>query len=314
MANSIAVLLPIFFVLALGYFAGRTKEFDQAQASGLNELVITYALPASLFVGASKTPRDQLLAQGTFFIALLIAFAGLQVLCLLVAKFFFHQTAGAAGLQAFMSASPTSPFLGTPILNGLYGASSATSIALSAIIINVIQIPLTLILLEIEKSQKTGEHANLNQTVKVAVLKSLKQPLVLAPILAFAIVLTGVKVPNIIDQMLSLIGVANSGVAVFFSGLTIAAHKLKLNRIVITNSITKAILQPLLMAALVIGFGISNPDAQEGILICAICSTLVGPILASRYRLYEADTAATLLLSAMMMIVTLPITISLVSR
>jgi malonate transporter and related proteins len=165
MSNSIAVLLPIFFVLALGYFAGRTKEFNSNQASGLNELVITYALPAALFVGASKTPRDQLLAQGTFFMALLIAFVGLQVLCLLVAKF-FHQTAGAAGLQAYMSASPTSPFLGTPILSGLYGASSATSIVLSAIIINVIQIPLTLILLEVEKSQKTGEHTNLSQTVK----------------------------------------------------------------------------------------------------------------------------------------------------
>jgi malonate transporter and related proteins len=127
-------------------------------------------------------------------------------------------------------------------------------------------------------------------------------------------VLTGIKIPGIVDQMLSLIGVANSGIAVFFSGLTVAAHKLKLNRIVITSSIVKIILQPLLMAALVIRFGISNPDAQEGILICAICSSLVGPILASRYQLHEANTAATLLLTAMMMLVSLPITISLVGH
>ena len=41
MSSSITVLLPIFFVLALGYIAGRAKQFNSEQASGLNELVLS---------------------------------------------------------------------------------------------------------------------------------------------------------------------------------------------------------------------------------------------------------------------------------
>jgi predicted permease len=52
----ITVVLPVFFVLALGYFAGRARKFNSDQVAGLNELVLDYALPAMLFVATVKTP------------------------------------------------------------------------------------------------------------------------------------------------------------------------------------------------------------------------------------------------------------------
>ena len=36
--TAITVVLPVFFVLALGYFAGRARKFDPDQVAGLNEL------------------------------------------------------------------------------------------------------------------------------------------------------------------------------------------------------------------------------------------------------------------------------------
>lgn len=156
MLNFLTVLLPVFFVLLLGYFAGRAKKFDSVQTSGLNEQALDYALPASLFVGTSSTSRNQLLQQGTFFLALLVAFVDLQAIVWLVSKFVFHHhTIGMAAFQAYVSASPTSPLVGTPILSALFGASGFVLIAISAIIINLVQTPLTVILFEIELSQKT---------------------------------------------------------------------------------------------------------------------------------------------------------------
>ena len=55
----LSVLLPVFFVLLLGYFAGRAKAFDSDQVAGLSELVLDFALPASLFVGTVRTPRTR---------------------------------------------------------------------------------------------------------------------------------------------------------------------------------------------------------------------------------------------------------------
>src|SRR4029077_16135157 len=37
----ISALLPVFFVLALGYFAGKRNAFDADQAAGLSKLALT---------------------------------------------------------------------------------------------------------------------------------------------------------------------------------------------------------------------------------------------------------------------------------
>ena len=43
-------LTPVFFVMALGYVAGRWRIIDNHHVSGLNALVMNFAVPASLFV------------------------------------------------------------------------------------------------------------------------------------------------------------------------------------------------------------------------------------------------------------------------
>lgn len=43
-------LAPIFFVLALGYAAGRLGVFDNGLVDSLNTLVMDFALPASVAI------------------------------------------------------------------------------------------------------------------------------------------------------------------------------------------------------------------------------------------------------------------------
>ena len=250
MSSSIVVLLPIYFVLALGYFAGREKQFNSVQAGGLNELVLDYALPAALFVGTTKTSRSQLLHQGGFFLGLFVAFLGLYLVAWLVSRFVFHRTVGEAAVMAWMSSAPTSPFIGTPILGGIFGASSAVSIAISAIILNVFQVPIMVALIEIGQSQQEKKHTSVIKTIQAAVLKALKEPVVYVPMLAFLLVLTGIAVPDVINKMLDLIGTASSGVAIFFSGLTLAAYRITLTRETVVSSLIKVVGQPLLMSVI----------------------------------------------------------------
>jgi predicted permease len=40
--HSLSVLLPALFVMTLGFWAGRTREFNQEQLDGLTELVLKY--------------------------------------------------------------------------------------------------------------------------------------------------------------------------------------------------------------------------------------------------------------------------------
>jgi Membrane transport protein len=56
LSGLVAALLPVFFVLALGYAAGKRNAFDPDQAAGLSKLAVSFALPASLFVGMTEIP------------------------------------------------------------------------------------------------------------------------------------------------------------------------------------------------------------------------------------------------------------------
>ena len=48
-------IVPVFFVMALGYLAGWTRDIDNHHVAELNALVMDFALPASLFVVMVQT-------------------------------------------------------------------------------------------------------------------------------------------------------------------------------------------------------------------------------------------------------------------
>ena len=308
--TAITVLLPVFFVLELGYFAGRAKKFDADQITGLNELVLDYALPAMMFVATVKTARSQLLSQGPYALALLIAFVGLFLIMVLVSTRVLHHSLGEAALQANLASFPSVAFFGPPIFQGLFGASSLASIALAATLSAITIVPLTLVLLEIHRQHAAADEVRpVSSLILQSLANTLKQPMVWAPLIGVAIVLVGVHVPQVFDNMLTLIGSTTSGVSIFLAGLIIAAYKIKLNGEVIGNALVKMIAQPLLMALLVTVLGVANPLAREGILVCAIPTAVFAPLLAPRYRLYEVESSSTLVATALLIIVTLPIAI-----
>ncbi len=109
-------LAPVFFVLALGYGAGRLRIVDNGQVNGLNALVMDFALPASLFVATASASRSQMLAQAPLF----VIFGA--VMLLLYAVWYFGVRAWStvsradASLQALTIAFPNLAGVALPIV------------------------------------------------------------------------------------------------------------------------------------------------------------------------------------------------------
>ncbi len=308
--TALTVLLPVFFVLGLGYFAGHAKKFDANQVAGLNELVLDYAFPAMMFVATVKTPRDELLSEGSYALALLVAFVGLFLAVVLVSTRFLRHSLGEATLQANLASFPSVGFFGPPIFQGLFGPSSLVSIALATTLSAVTMIPLTLVLLEIHHQRTTrGEGQRVSSLIVQSLANTLKKPMVWAPLIGVALVLAGARVPPLLDNMLMLIGSSTSGASIFLAGLIIAAYEIRLNGEVIANALVKMVAQPLLMVLLVAALKVGSPLAGEGIVVCAIPTAVFAPLLAPRYRIYEVESSSTLVATALLMIVTLPIAI-----
>ena len=108
------VVLPVFFVLALGYFAGRARKFGPDQVAGLSELVLDYALPAMLFVATVKTPRERLLSEGAYALALLIAIVGLFLVVVFVSTRILHTRWEKRRSRQTWPVTHQSPFLARP--------------------------------------------------------------------------------------------------------------------------------------------------------------------------------------------------------
>ena len=185
--TAITVLLPVFFVLGLGYFAGRAKKFDADQVAGLNELVLDYALPAMMFVATVKNARSQLLSQGPYALVL-IAFVGLFLIMVLVSTRVLHHSLGEAALQANLASFPSVAFFGPPIFQGLFGASSLASIALAATLSAITIVPLTLVLLEIHRQHAAADEVRpVSSLILQSLANTLKQPMVWAPLIERAL-------------------------------------------------------------------------------------------------------------------------------
>jgi malonate transporter and related proteins len=308
----LTIIVPIFFVLLLGYVAGRAKEFGSDQVAGINELVLDFALPASLFVGTVSTPREQLLQQGPFVLALLAGIVGLYVIVLLLGTQLFCHAMGLAALQAITVCFSAGPYFGPAVLTPVYGASSAVAISMIAIILNIVIVPMTLILIEVSRGTKSSEAKSIASLVGPALANAVKTPFVWAPLLAVALVLVGVRVPHLVDSALSLIGQATGGVALFVAGLMIAAHKVIFNLEVVVNMVLKMLVQPAVFFLLALAFGVKPPFLYEGLLLTALPSGPMGILLATRNKMYESDASSALAVTSIAMLITLPIVLYLI--
>ena len=304
----LTIIVPIFFVLLLGYAAGRARAFDSDQVAGINELVLDFAVPASLFVGTMSAPRAQLLRQGPLFLALLLSVVGLYIVVLFLSRLPFRHTVAGAALQAIIVSYAAGPYFGSTVLSGIYGASGTIALSMIAIILNLILVPTTLVLLGIsQETGRPGMTSSLGSLLGPALVNAIKAPLVWAPLLAIALVFIGVSMPHLLDSALTLIGQTGSGMALFVVGLTIAARKMIVNLEVGVNAVLKMVAQPALFLLLALLLGTKQPYGHEGFLLTALPSGPTGLLLATRYNTYQSEASSTLALTTLSLLITLPI-------
>ena len=154
------------------------------------------------------------------------------------------------------------PFVGPAVLGDLFGGLSAIPIAIASLVINLTVVPVTILLLALDSTGRDPQkksplsarqeeiwHRHLNHmlgfTAKLA--ETVKEPIVWAPVLAFVVVLSGLRIPQLIVHSLSLLGHASGGVALFACGIVLASGKIKANWYVLFFVFLKNIIEPALV-------------------------------------------------------------------
>ncbi|HUU66246.1 MAG TPA: AEC family transporter [Methyloceanibacter sp.] len=313
----LGALLPAVITILLGYFAARHHDFEQAEVPTLNKMVMSYALPLSLFVGVVSAGRAELLADLPLVAFLAAAFVGMYVVILLLGVFGLRQSPGLSALRALTAAAPSTAFVGTPVLGYLYGDKGDIPVAVGSIIIVVCLVPVTLILLSLDSQVQQAAKSGPGRAPAAAhgepegvdimgkILSALKQPVVWLPFLGFILVILNFDVPKIFDDSLSLLGHAAAGVALFTAGIILAGYKIILNRQVAFLVVVKNVVQPGLVCAGMLWLGYGNPHLGEAVVTSALPPVTLVVMLAVQYRVAIPETASALLISTVGSLITI---------
>jgi predicted permease len=289
----------------LGYAAGKRKVFNSSDSKILNKLVLTYALPAALFVSIVKADRAMLFDDLKLTIVSFVIITALFLWSYFSCYKFFKHSKSEAAVCALISGSPTIGFLGFAVLEPIYGATATTGlvVAIVSIVVNAINIPIGLALLNNGK-----ENVSAQQTVKKGnpVVDALKEPVCWAPILAVILVLLGIRFPSVLDPNFELIAKANSGVAVFAAGLTLSGMKFQLDGEVVYNTILKLVLMPAVLLIIGLLFHMEADKLQMMVLAGALPPAFSGIIIGNQYQLYERTGTSSLAFSILLFVIAAP--------
>ncbi len=298
-------LLPILVIMAIAYISGKKNVFQKGQSQIFNKLVLDYALPAALFISIVRADRKMLFENAALSIISLVGLIILFMVSYYTIQRFFKRSKAEGAVCALVAGSPTIGFLGYAILDPLYGTGIETGlvVAIIAIIVNAITLPIGLYLLNSGQSNADGN--NKNQGGK-ALLNSLKQPVVWAPLLAVVFVLLGIKLPTQLEPTFQLLAQANSSVAVFAAGLTLAAYKFELDWEIAYNTVFKLVLMPAVFLIAGLAFDLNSLTLQMLVLGVALPPAFSGVIISGQYDVYTRQATSSLAVSVIGFVIAAP--------
>lgn len=301
-------LVPIAFVMLLGWLAGRLRLLKGESSGALAVLALDFCLPSLLFIATAGMSMDEL-RDWRFFLGIAFGLLAIYVVALIVSRIFFGQTLTAGSLQALNSAFPNMAFMGIPVLTAAIGTSAVLSVVVGNLISSFVLLPVTLTLLE-AGSPTQGGRTGL-RVVWSSILGALEKPLVWAPLVGIVLAVIHIHLPAPAQKSFSLIGDATSGVALFAMGLMLNGQKLRIGAAVALNTVLKNLAQPTVMWLLALLLGVTGANRREMILLGALPTASMTAMFAAQYEVYTEESDATILLSTVLSIATLGLVIAL---
>lgn len=301
---------PVFFVLGLGYAAGRCGIVENHHVDGFNKLVMSFALPASLFVAVASAPREEMLDQiplvAVFGMAMLLLFAA----WIAIARTVLKASLPDASLQALTLAFPNLAGVGLPIAASVLGAGGTVPVAVALATGSIVVTPLALVIVELGGGAPPGRHEPAATRIALSVGRAVTKPVVLAPVLGVIVSALQLPLNRVVEACLSLIGQSAAGVALFLTGLVLSAQPFQLNWRILGATAMADLVRPLLALGLTLAIPIPPVAAATAILLATAPSGFFGILFGITYRLDSAAMGSMVTASTIVSMITLAVAIA----
>lgn len=303
MLGFLALCLPIFAVVAIGFAATRRRLVTNEAVDAIGLFAFTVALPAMLLRLMAAQPLAQSF-QADYFAGYLACCLGVfgAAMLLALARPFGRQRAAAL---AAASAMGNVGYLAPPLLLPILGPRVAGPVAM-AIIAEVAVIIALGSLLMTRAAPGAGRHA------AVSALRGLaRNPVILSVAAGAALAGTGVPIPDALDRLLAFLGGAAGPTALFALGGTLGRLALRRDLLLVAagTTLAKLVVYPLLVW-LVLGVVLRLDPfwVSAGVLLAAMPTATNAFVLAQRHGAGAEEVSAAVLLSTVLAAIAFPAT------
>ncbi|MBA1200243.1 AEC family transporter [Pseudomonas capeferrum] len=303
MYTVLAIVLPIFALILVGYICRKTDRLGEKAASEINKMVVWLCLPALLFKVTATATWAELWQPGfiiSFGAGTLFIFAATVVWRLVTGHSLV--TSSIDGLSAGYA---NTGYIGIPLCAIIFGHQGLQPALISTLIVVCLLFAIAVVFIEI--GLQTEKH--LGKAFAVVVTALSKNPLVIAPIAGAVWAVTGRGLADPVVHFLDMLAAATTPCALVSLGLflgrkTSAAKDTKANPWPLVT--IKLVGQPLLTWVLAFKvFALTPLWANSAVLLSAL-PTGTGPfMLAEFYRREAGLISRTILVSTLGSLATL---------
>jgi len=237
--------------MVLGYFLRRINLFTPPLLKQMNSVCFYVFFPALLFSNLYKSDFMHSVNSSIVPFAIISVLSVFILLFILIPLIEKDNRKRGVMIQGLYRSNHI--LIGIPLINSLFGEEQVGIIAvLIALIVPIFNI-LAVISLETFRKEKINLFAILKGIIK--------NPLIIAVLTGFTVILTGIKLPPVMDRTITDIAAISTTLALIILGGTLEFSRLAENArqlaIVITG---RLVLIPLVVVGIAVQFGFRGPE------------------------------------------------------
>jgi len=219
------LVLPIFFIIALGYFAGRSGFLSEEAIDGIDKYAFTFAITALLFRALANTELPEALPWGLW----LSYYGGVMIVWAiggLIARTALGRSPADSVIIGFGGGFSNTVMLGIPIILTAYGEEAGVPLFFILAFHGLTLFTVATFLLETTKPRE-GAALSISQILIESGRGMIKNPVIVALASGIAFGQTGFAIPEPIDVTLEMLGRSAIPCALFVLGATLVRYEIK---------------------------------------------------------------------------------------
>jgi malonate transporter len=276
MTGILEVVLPVFVLIALGYAAARRGWVTEEGLKGMTLFVFSLASPALLFSGGTRPHEGGSGAAVALLTGSLIVYA----LAVLGGRRFAGMTLAEAGLFALACVFGNSVMMGVPIIVAAYGQPGVPPMLAILALQTMVLLGVATVVTEVGLNAAAPWRRVLVATAQGI----LRNPVVLAVILALVWSTLGLPVPAVLRRILDLLGASAPPLALFCLGGSLAGIAAAAAwRETLSIALVKLAALPLLVWGLAVAMRLTPIETAVAVTMSAMPTGANAFILARRY-------------------------------